>query len=99
MRKVLQRGAAALFFALVVASCGARTGLPVPEGDKCVSLSASAPIADLDVFTMMDASGSMNYTIADGTTKWQAVRDALAAFFLDPNSQAIGAAISFFPVI
>lgn len=98
MRKTIQRGAAALFTA-AVAACGARTGLPAPEPTECVSLSATAPIADLDVFTMMDASGSMEYATADGTTKWQAVRAALAAFFLDPSSEAIGASISFFPEV
>lgn len=99
MRKILQRAAAAAFVSLVIAACGARSELLVPEREECVSLSATAPIADLDVFTMMDASGSMDYATADGPTKWQAVRSALAAFYLDAGSQGIGAALSFFPLI
>jgi len=86
-------------------ACGSRSGLPIPEPtdppgpDQCVSLRATAEIADLDVFIMMDSSGSMDYATAQGTTKWQAVRDALAAFLQDSDSQGVGAAISFFPVV
>lgn len=98
MRRAIQRCAAA-FLLTLIAACGAKTGLPVPEPDECVSLSATAPIADLDVFTMMDASGSMENVTADGTPKWQAIRQALAAFLLDPGSAGIGAAITFFPVV
>ena len=102
MQKLALRIAAAALAATTVAACGARTGLPIPDPPKpseCVELHATASLADLDVFIMMDSSGSMTYATAQGVTKWQAVRDALASFLLDPDSSGVGAAISFFPVI
>lgn len=99
MKRTFLRAASASIVALLVASCGARTGLDAPEPSQCVSLDATAPLADLDVFTMMDASGSMVFETANGTSKWEAVRQALAQFLQDPDSKGIGAAITFFPII
>lgn len=99
MRKLLLRSTAVLFLGATFAACGARTGLPAPEPSKCVSLDTTAPIADLDVFTMIDASGSMDFETAEGITKWQAVRNALAAFFLAKDSAGIGAAVTFYPLV
>ena len=50
----------------VVVACGARTGLPVPE--DCPTTSATATRAPLDVFFMVDASRSMTFITADGST-------------------------------
>lgn len=93
---------AAALTAVLVSACGARTGLEAPEpepGAECVSLDATAQLADLDVFIMMDSSGSMQVLTAQGVPKWQAVRDALAAFLLDGDSKGVGAAINFFPIV
>ena len=99
MKNLLLRSGAASLVLLAVASCGSRSGLPVPEPSQCVSLHTSAQIADLDVFTMMDASGSMDYPTGQGGTKWEAVRAALASFLHDADSTGIGVSITFFPVV
>ncbi len=102
IHKLLLRSAAASLALIAAASCGSRSGLPVPdpaEPSQCVSLKTSAQIADLDVFTMMDASGSMDFPAGAGTTKWKAVRKALASFFQDSDSNGIGVSITFFPIV
>ncbi len=95
-----------LVAATTAVACGARTGLPVwdyPVTDdagvpqQCVELDAKAQHSMLNVFVMLDTSGSMAFTTADGETKLKAVRDALAAFFADPDSAGLGVGESFFP--
>ncbi|MBK8253125.1 MAG: VWA domain-containing protein [Polyangiaceae bacterium] len=105
MKRTFQRALAALFCTAAIASCGAKTGLPVPDPPEvpepvpCVSLQTSAGLADLDVFNMVDVSGSMEYQTADGTTKWDAMRAAFQAFLTDADSAGIGVALTFFPVV
>jgi len=60
---------------------------------------SAASLAPLDVFVMMDVSGSMDAPTQANVQKWVAVRDALQAFFAEPDSGGIGVAISFFPII
>ncbi len=66
---------------------------------ECRRLEAPAELAPLDVFFMLDTSGSMEGLTGAGTSKWQAVGDALARFFGDPESRGVGVAMSFFPVL
>jgi Mg-chelatase subunit ChlD len=98
MRKLVQRGIMATLVSIAITCCG-RTGLLVPEVDDCTSVSATAEVAQLDVFIIMDSSRSMEFETADGTTKWAAVRTALESFLLDADSRGLGVAISFFPEI
>jgi hypothetical protein len=101
--KLARRGVAASLvvgtLAAFAPACGARTGLDVPDASACAAFEASAELAPLDVFIMMDSSGSMTFVTADGTTKWGAVQAALGAFLTDPESAGIGATIAFFPVV
>jgi hypothetical protein len=92
-------------------ACGARSELPIPDPPEeggggqgggppeCVVFNSSAELAPLDVFMMLDASGSMQFPTGNGQAKWWAVREALNAFFYDPESRAISVAVSFFPII
>jgi hypothetical protein len=64
----------------------------------CVSFNSQATLAPLDVLVLMDASGSMTDVTPVGQ-KWWAVRIALEAFFAEPESAGVGAAIAFFPII
>src|SRR5262245_32784232 len=98
---VLSRILGACSLGVLVAACGARTELLVDEGrqDTCRELTAAAEHATLDVFVLMDISASMSQLTADGTMKWDAVRDALAAFLTQPGSEGIGAGITFFPIV
>jgi hypothetical protein len=77
------------------AGAGAVGGGP-PE---CVVYNSVAALAPLDVFVVLDASGSMSALTSDGQVKWQAVRDALAAFFVAEDSEGIGIGLTFFPII
>jgi len=73
------------------------TGGNAPE---CVVFDSEAAVAPLDLFFMLDSSGSMDFeTQQPGLTKWQAIRNAFQAFATDPLSQGIGVALSFFPII
>ena len=80
-----------------VAACGARTGLPLPE--PCPNVSATAAQAPLDVFFLVDSSGSMTFVTASGKTKWASIRAALDGFLHAPASDGVGVAITFFPRI
>ncbi|MBI5533115.1 MAG: hypothetical protein HY898_10385 [Deltaproteobacteria bacterium] len=81
--------------AAVEPSCGARTGL---RSESCESFGASVAPAKLDLFIMLDSSGSMASQTAEGIDKAHSVRNALSQFFSDPESWGIGVAIAFFPI-
>lgn len=52
----------------------------------------------LDLYVMMDQSGSMLEKAANGQTKWDATKQALTAFLNDPASGTIGVGIQYFPL-
>lgn len=76
---------------------GGSGGAPQPL--ECVVLDAAAPPSQLDLFIMMDMSGSMAFFHPAVGQKWLAIRGALELFFADPESAGVGAAISFFPIV
>lgn len=65
----------------------------------CATQSAMAEKLPLDLFVMMDSSGSMAAEISPQVTKWQAVKDALTAFFNDKQSAGLGIGLQYFPLI
>lgn len=68
-------------------------------GLECVPFVGRARLASLDIFVAMDSSGSMAEETASGETKAAAVTNALRGFVEAPESEGIGIALSFFPVI
>jgi hypothetical protein len=99
--------AAGLLVPVVTLHCGARTGLPIPEVEdeeppveptSCLVFEARGQLAPLDVFIMMDSSGSM-IEDAGVTSKWSAVSSALSQFFNDAGSAGLGVSLSYFPRI
>jgi len=80
---------------------GGEGGIGVGAGaPECVVFNSSAALAPLDVFLMVDSSGSMDLDVEGGTiSKWQAVQQSLGEFFYDEESAGIGFALSFFPII
>ncbi len=56
----------------------------------------SAQSVPLDMFIMLDQSGSMSDTVAGGGTKWSAVTGALDSFLQQPNLTGISAGIQYF---
>jgi len=51
----------------------------------------------LDLYVMLDTSGSMNDLVGPQRSKWNAVSAAIAAFVNDPGSAGIGVGVQYFP--
>jgi hypothetical protein len=71
----------------------AEAGVPT-----CASTSQRAVALPLDLFVMLDASGSMNFASAPGVSKWRAVTSGLKDFIAAPSSSGIGVGLGVFPV-
>jgi len=65
---------------------------------SCVGDTQGAQPIEVDMYVMLDRSGSMLGPTADGTTKWDAVRTALIAFAGDPASDGLGVGLQYFPL-
>ena len=65
----------------------------------CATQSATAQTLPLDLYMMIDSSGSMNEQTTAGPTKWMAVQSAMSAFFNDPMSAGISVGLQYFPLI
>jgi hypothetical protein len=74
---------------------------PVPaarEDATCAAETIKADRLPLDVFLLMDASSSMNALAGPaGQTRWQLVRDAVAAFVSDARSVGLQVGLGFLP--
>jgi hypothetical protein len=95
------------------AGCGSKSGLPlwdrspleagsdgpIEQPLACGTFSVRGALAPLDLFIMMDTSGSMQDQTTDGNQKIQSMRKALEGFLTDPKSAGIGVTIGFFPII
>ncbi|MCB9595475.1 MAG: hypothetical protein H6719_22330 [Sandaracinaceae bacterium] len=68
-------------------------------GPECRPFQARATLAGLDVFVLLDSSGSMADTTDSGATKAEAVAAALGDFVSSPDSEGIGVALTFFPQV
>ncbi|HMF43941.1 MAG TPA: hypothetical protein VKQ32_24880 [Polyangia bacterium] len=66
----------------------------------CATATQKAQQVPLDIYIMMDSSGSMDDVIDTNstTTKWAAVRDAIIAFLRDSQSAGLGVGIQYFPL-
>jgi hypothetical protein len=76
--------------------CGA--GACLASKCVCASVSQAASRTPLDMFIMMDQSGSMDDPTGTSLTKWEAVTQALSAFLQDPASAGISVGIQYFPL-
>jgi hypothetical protein len=66
---------------------------------ECVVFNSVAALAPADLFMVLDTSGSMDFLLGNGTTKWDAVTGALGTFFADQDSAGMDASLSFFPIL
>ncbi|WP_437293145.1 hypothetical protein [Sorangium sp. So ce426] len=66
---------------------------------SCAGETKTAELVPLDLYIMLDSSGSMRDRLATGGTKWTAVTDALEAFFTDPKSEGLGVGLQYFPLL
>lgn len=72
-------------------------GAGEPATEACSGVSVEAEAVPVDLFIMMDRSQSMGFTVeGSNMTRWQALRDAVESFALDPSAAEIRAGIGFF---
>jgi hypothetical protein len=64
----------------------------------CVAETTMAEPTPLDMYIMLDISGSMLEMASGGQQKWTAVKSALSAFLTDPASANIGVGIQYYPL-
>lgn len=76
---------------------GVQGGGKVP--DQCAADTQEAQQVPVDLYLMVDTSGSMDEQTQAGTKKWDDVKTALSSFVDDPASQGLGVALQFFPII
>lgn len=81
----------------VTPSAGAGTG--TSGGESCAGTTSQAEQIPLDIYLMLDSSGSMYDKTGAGPSKWDAVTQALSAFFSDPQSSGLGVGLQHFPLL
>lgn len=64
----------------------------------CPGQGRVAEHVQLDIHIMLDRSGSMAEKTAAGTTKWDAIRAALASFVRAPEASGLGVGLQYFPL-
>jgi hypothetical protein len=77
---------------------GSDSGLGTDAFASCATETILGRALDLDLFVMLDASGSMAERTQGGLTKWQAVSLAMDELFRAPESRGIAVSLGFFPV-
>jgi hypothetical protein len=91
----------AAFLALVpvafVAGCGARSDLDLPAREFCAEFEARAQPSQLDLFLLLDSSGSMDVQTAQGSTKWQDLVTSFETFLSDASLAGSELGVGFFP--
>ena len=75
---------------------GDTTGGAAPIGGGCAASSSKAEPIPLDMFIMLDQSGSMSEDAGNALSKWQTVRAAITEFVQSDSSEGIGVGIQYF---
>jgi hypothetical protein len=68
------------------------------DGSACATSVVKADKIPLDLYVMLDQSGSMEDTDSSGATKWSTVTSALGTFVQQPNLDGISVGIQYFGV-
>jgi hypothetical protein len=75
------------------------TGTTTGVGGGCAGINKTAEKVPLDMYIMLDQSGSMSDPPSmGGGTKWDAVEGAINAFVNQPEAAGIGVGIQYFPL-
>lgn len=84
----------------VIGVAGTASGNTAGTGgiDACVGEKSTGELVPVDLFVMLDISGSMTDLTEDGTDKWTRVKEALTAFLTDEESAGLGVGIQYFPL-
>jgi hypothetical protein len=81
---------------------GESSGSPsAVDSAGCLGETRQAEAIDLDMYVMLDLSGSMLDPLPAapiGTTKWDAVRSSLESFVQAPDTAGIGIGLQYFPL-
>ncbi len=96
--RVVALGLLLAFVVAASASCGARTGLPVPPRCEPIDLELPRHTPELDMNVLLDASFSMTDPVAGDVTKWDATTTAVKGF-LDAAGAGLGVSLTFFPEV
>lgn len=68
------------------------------DASACAAESTKAEQLPLDMYIMLDQSGSMTDPVAGGGSKWVAVTSAFKTFVNQPGTAGIGVGIQYFPL-
>ena len=81
------------------------TGGNIPQGggsgtggSECAGTLVMGQPVPVDVYVMLDISGSMLAATGSGTSKWDAIKTAIGTFLMNPESAGLGVAIQYFPL-
>lgn len=77
---------------------GAAGGGAAPLDESCVKTKQEAERVPVDMYIMLDRSGSMLAATGAGPTKWDATREALESFLMDARSEGLGVGLQYFPI-
>jgi Mg-chelatase subunit ChlD len=80
------------------ACTGGDAGLLADSFAGCGAQTAVAKESPLDLYFMLDTSGSMDDLIGTRQSKWSAVVSAVTAFVQDPDSSGVGVGLQYFPL-
>ena len=69
----------------------------VTDASACAAVSTKGELTPLDMFIMLDQSGSMKEKV-NGVSKWSAVTSGIKAFVTDKAADGIGVGIQFFGI-
>ncbi len=76
---------------------GAVSDGSVTDASACAAESTKAEQLPLDMYIMLDQSGSMSDPVSGGGTRWAAVTSAFKTFVNQPGTAGIGVGIQYFP--
>lgn len=65
---------------------------------SCAAASQKAQSLPLDMYIMLDQSGSMGDAVSGGGDKWSAVTSAINSFLTQPGTAGISVGIQYFPL-
>jgi hypothetical protein len=68
------------------------------DAPACATSNVTAQQVPLDLYIMLDQSSSMDGSVANGGTKWQAVSSAITTFVNQPNLDGISVGLQYFGV-
>jgi len=68
------------------------------QGGGCAGDTKTAEKVPLDMYLMLDQSGSMEDPASGGGTRWEAVVSAIGTFVNQPEAAGIGVGIQYFPL-